>query len=56
VQLFLPRGGGRGRHGKQIMNDSKEWADRIGRRVSLVFVVCLGAFFAYAYISHYISG
>ena len=27
-----------------------DWADRIGRQVSIVFVVCLGAVFAYAYL------
>jgi len=38
------------------MNDNDEWADRIGRRVSLVFVAGLGALFLYAYVGHYIFG
>jgi hypothetical protein len=39
------------------MNDTEEeWVDRIGRRVSVVFLVALGALFFYGYFGRVISG
>ena len=32
-------------HGGSIMNDSNEWVERLGRRVSTVFLIGLGRFF-----------
>ncbi len=37
-------------------NIHDEWVDRFGRRVSVVFLVSLGALFFYAYIGHHIFG
>ena len=34
----------------------QDWADRFGKRVSVVVVVCLGALFAYGYLPTFIHG
>ena len=34
--------------------DEENWADRIGRRVSAILIVFLAAFFAYAYLGHFL--
>ena len=37
-------------------NSDEDWAERVGRRVSTVFLVGLAAMFLYGYLGHYIFG
>jgi hypothetical protein len=41
---------------ENAMNAKDDWADRVGRGISAVFIVCLAAMFAYAYLGHALFG
>jgi len=38
------------------MNDGDEWVGRIGRLVSTVFLIGLGAMFLYGYLGRFVVG
>jgi hypothetical protein len=42
--------------GASIMTDADEWVEKLGRRVSVVVIVCLGALFFYGYLGRHILG
>jgi hypothetical protein len=37
-------------------DNAQDWADRVGRRVSAIFIALLIALFAYGYIGQFIFG
>jgi hypothetical protein len=46
---------GNGAQDKGAHNNSEQRFDSIGKTISVVFIVCLFAYFLYAYIPHFLG-